>query len=125
MRAAFATAAEAGDVDRLTEIGMRLWGAAGSDAAAVAQMRSAARAWLTEDDFQLPDEPVFDRLGEIAAPTVLLAGDRDRPSNLDCCLETAARIPGCTLRRLPEADHLLPLRAPEAVAETVPAHCGG
>ncbi|MFF9396173.1 alpha/beta fold hydrolase [Streptomyces griseoluteus] len=117
--------AEAGDVEGLVAFGLREWAAAGADESAVNQLRAAAPAWLTEDEYQRRDPPVFDRLRELDTPTVVMVGDRDRSTLIACNEEVAARIPGCRLVRMPGVDHLPPLRVPELVAKTVLAYCGG
>jgi pimeloyl-ACP methyl ester carboxylesterase len=109
----------AGDLEGLTAYGLREWAAAGADELATAQLRSAARAWPGEDVHQLPDPPVFDRLGELAGlPAVVLVGDIDRRPAIDCAEQTAAGI-GCELVRLPGVDHLPSLRAPGAVLRAI------
>lgn len=116
---------EAGDVAGLVSFGLREWAAAGADASAVQQLRSAAPAWLSEEEFEREDPPVFDRLQELDVPTVLLVGDRDRPTMIECNEAIAARVPGCRLVRMAGVDHLPPLRVPDLVAETVLEHCAG
>ncbi|MEU9517800.1 MULTISPECIES: alpha/beta fold hydrolase [unclassified Streptomyces] len=110
---------EAGDVEGLVTLGLREWAAAGADEAAVAQLRAAAPAWLTEDEYQRVDPPVFDRLGELSTPAVVMVGDLDRPTLIACNEEVAARIPSCRLMRMPGVDHLPPLRVPDLVADTI------
>lgn len=115
---------KAADVAGLTDLGMRMWAAAGQDDAARAQLRSAAAGWLAEAGYEQEGPPVFDRLGEISAPAVLLIGDLDRQPLIDCAAATAAGIPGCRLVTVPGADHLLPLRAPGAVAQAIREQLG-
>jgi pimeloyl-ACP methyl ester carboxylesterase len=111
--------ASTGDIDRLIAIGEREWAPAGVDDTVTDLLRSAATAWLSEEDNLGRFDPVYDRLGEVGVPTVLLIGDRDRPPLIAANEAAAARIPGCGLVRLPGVDHFLPLRAPEAVAAAV------
>ncbi|KDN81600.1 alpha/beta hydrolase [Kitasatospora cheerisanensis KCTC 2395] len=109
----------ADDLDGLTAFGLREWAAAGSDPAAVAQLRSAARAWPGEDLHQQPDPPVFGRLGELTGiPATVLIGDLDRRPAIDCAEQTAARL-RCELLRLPGVDHLPPLRTPDAILRVI------
>ncbi len=115
---------QAGDVAGLAELGLRMWAAAGHDDAARAQLRSAAAGWLADGGYEQDGPAVFDRLGEISAPAVLLIGDLDRQPLIDCAAATAARIPGCRLVTVPGADHLLPLRAPDAVARAIREQAG-
>jgi 3-oxoadipate enol-lactonase len=117
--AEFEAAAEAGDIDRLIAISARAWAAAGVDDTVTDLLRSAVSAWFSEEHNYRQHEPVFDRLGAVAVPTVLLIGDADLPSLIVADEAAAARIPGCELVRLPGVDHFLPLRAPAAVATAV------
>jgi pimeloyl-ACP methyl ester carboxylesterase len=70
------------------------------------------------------------RLGQIAAPTLVLCGANDRP-NLPLSRELAAGIPGAELRVVPAANHIWNLQQPQAFNETVaafveqPARSGG
>ncbi|HEY7046123.1 MAG TPA: alpha/beta hydrolase [Jatrophihabitantaceae bacterium] len=108
--------AAAGDVDGMAEVGLELWAKAGVDEAARRQMRSAAAAWVNEDEFQHEGEPVLERLGELDSPSVIMVGDLDREPLIDSNEQAAARIPHARLIRVPGADHLLPLRHPKLVA---------
>jgi len=56
-----------------------------------------ADACLTHD--------AFDRLGQIAAPTLVIGGEQDRALGGDASREIAARIPGAKLRMYPEWGH--------------------
>jgi pimeloyl-ACP methyl ester carboxylesterase len=107
------------DTDGLTALGLRESAAAGADPAAVAQLRSAATAWPGEEEFLRADPPIYDRLGEIAVPSILLVGDADRPPLIEVNLEMARRIPGCRLTVLPGVDHLPPLRVPDVLVDAV------
>ncbi|MFF9819272.1 alpha/beta fold hydrolase [Streptomyces sp. NPDC014006] len=115
---------KAGDVEGLVAFGLRKWAAAGADESAMAQLRAAAPAWLTEDEYQRVDPPAFDRLRDLDTPTVVMVGDLDRPPLIECNEQVAARIPGCRLVEMPGVDHLPPLRVPHQVANTVLAYCG-
>ena len=114
--------AQAGDLDGLAEVGLRMWVGAGADEAARALMRGAVRAWLNEEEFQRTGLPAFDRIGEIHLPTVIMVGDLDRPALISCNEEAAGRIPDARLVRVPGGDHLLPLRHPRLVTDTVLEH---
>lgn len=58
---------------------------------------------------------VLERLGEIAAPTLVVvgAGDRSRPPHE--AQDMAGRIPGARLEIIPEAGHICTLEQPERV----------
>ncbi|MFJ3903790.1 alpha/beta fold hydrolase [Streptomyces sp. NPDC090025] len=113
--------AKAGDLESIVRHGLGEWGRAGggtpeTDPVAAAQLRGVLPAWFASAGLQQPDPPAFDRLGEIAVPTVLALGELDRPSVVECNERMAARIPGCRLVRLTGSDHYPTLREPAAVA---------
>jgi pimeloyl-ACP methyl ester carboxylesterase len=62
-------------------------------------------------------------------PAVVLAHPGDwadssawAPVVADAANSIAARIPGCETVLVPKADHMLPLRAPERIAELIADH---
>jgi 3-oxoadipate enol-lactonase len=57
----------------------------------------------------------------VRAPAVMVIGGREYPMVADASNAIAARLTGCRTVLVPEADHLLPLRAPAKVAEVVRA----
>lgn len=61
------------------------------------------------------------RLGEVAAPTLVTCGSRDR-ANLGPSREIAAGVPGARLRIIPDAVHLWNLQQPELFNRTVAEH---
>jgi 3-oxoadipate enol-lactonase len=117
--AEYERAIEAGDVDALAGLLLRIWGAAGPTPEVMEQLRSAARAEIASGDLQQQDPPVFDRLGEISVPTSLLVGDADYPPLVEADRQAAARITGCELTVVPGMDHLPPLREPDLVLRTI------
>jgi pimeloyl-ACP methyl ester carboxylesterase len=116
--------ADAGDVDGVARLAAGIWTTGPQDDAAMAQLRSAAKAWLANGEYEKEGPPAFGRLGEITAPSVLLIGDQDYPPLIDCDEAIAARIPGCRKIDVPGGDHLLPLHFPELVAETIEVLAG-
>jgi 3-oxoadipate enol-lactonase len=62
---------------------------------------------------------VYDRLGAVRAPTVVVRGDREYPMTAECSDQIAARIPGSRRIIIPGADHLLPLRDPGRLAQII------
>jgi 3-oxoadipate enol-lactonase len=114
----------AGDQDGLVRLGLATWAAAGSDAAARTEVSAAVAGFFRVGELGQPDPPVYGRLGEIRAPSVVVRGDREYPMVADCTDRIAARIPGCGHVIIPGADHLLPLRAPGRLAEIISGQAG-
>ena len=85
----------ADDTEGLIQMGLREWAAAGLTPFVEDLMRSAAKAGPNEEQFQQEDEPVYDRLEQVTAPTVLMVGDKDRTSIVASNRAAAERIPGC------------------------------
>lgn len=114
----------AGDEDGLVELYLRTWGQAGPDPFVAELARSAVRAAPSEA-FQQEGKPVFDRLGELSVPAVIMVGDKDWPAVIDCSEQAAARIPGCTLIKMLGVDHYPTAREPDLVLTTILSHCTG
>ncbi|MFF5493464.1 3-oxoadipate enol-lactonase [Streptomyces aquilus] len=66
-----------------------------------------------------------ERLAEIAAPTLLVAGRDDRATPPAHLREIADVVPGAALVEIPGAAHLAPAECPEAVLTALRAHLGG
>jgi 3-oxoadipate enol-lactonase len=119
LEAEYDALAKARDAPGLVRFGLRLWAAAGADEAAVAQLEAAVPAWFEQASYLRKDPPVYDRLGEIQVPSVVMVGDKDRPILAAVAGAVAARIPGCEFVWMPGADHLPSLRNPELVVDTI------
>jgi 3-oxoadipate enol-lactonase len=115
----------AGDQDGLLRLCLEQWAAAGADPLITELMRSAQRAWAGEEQFEQAGEPIYDRLGELRVPTVLMVGDKDTPGLVASNEAAAARIPGCELIRMPGVDHYPTVRVPALVLDTIRRHCTG
>ncbi|MDT9692748.1 alpha/beta hydrolase [Streptomyces sp. P9(2023)] len=116
--------AKTGDMEGIVRLGLSRWGqAAGgtpeTDPVAADHLRAVLPAWFANIAHQQTDPPAFDRLGEIAAPTVLALGELDRPEVVRCNEEMAERIPRCRLVRLAACDHYPTLREPETCARLI------
>lgn len=109
----------AGDREGLVSLGLKTWAAAGDDPAAVAEISGGVSGFFTVGEFEQQEPPAYQRLGEVRAPAVVIYGDREYPMVADCADHIASRIPGCSHFVIPGADHLLPLRAPGRLAETI------
>lgn len=66
-----------------------------------------------------PDPLIVNRLGEIAAPTLVIVGMLDQPDAVASADTLAAGIPGATLVRIDDATHLPSMERPEAVNRAV------
>ncbi|MFJ8630013.1 3-oxoadipate enol-lactonase [Streptomyces sp. NPDC093568] len=66
-----------------------------------------------------------ERLAEISAPTLLVAGREDPATPPAHLREIADAVPGAALVELPGASHLAPAQCPQAVLTALRAHLGG
>lgn len=66
-----------------------------------------------------------DRLGDITAPTLLVAGRQDPATPPAHLREIADAVPAATLVELPGASHLAPAQCPRAVVGALRTHLGG
>jgi 3-oxoadipate enol-lactonase len=84
-------------------------------ATAVASMSRISTGGLRAAVECLPSHDVRERLGEIAAPTLVLVGEHDEETPLSYAEALAAGIAGARLQIIPGAGHITNLEAPEAV----------
>ena len=68
---------------------------------------------------RLPERPALPRLGEIAVPTLIVAGEQDHPDVHAHCGAIEAAVPGATRVVLPGSGHVPHLEAPEAFNRVV------
>jgi 3-oxoadipate enol-lactonase len=115
----FAELYEAGDRDGLTELGLRTWAPADPGPPARDQVRGAVDAFFLNAGLEQRDPPAWARLAEISAPAVVVIGGLEYPMVTQCAEEVAARIPGCRRVFAKGADHLLPLRVPDLIADLI------
>jgi pimeloyl-ACP methyl ester carboxylesterase len=112
-------AEQAGDIDRAVELALEIWAPLRTDPATDRLIERMARENTGEsaipDEWWLePERPPAGRLEEIAAPTLVVVGDTDHPKILAIADALSTRIPGARRVDIPNADHLVPLRQPEA-----------
>jgi 3-oxoadipate enol-lactonase len=107
------------DRDALVRLGLRTWAPAGADDAITAMLRGAVSSWFEIGDLEEADPPGFGQLGSIRIPAVMLLGDQEYPMVADTSQAIAARLDHCETVLVPGADHLLPLRTPERLAEAI------
>jgi pimeloyl-ACP methyl ester carboxylesterase len=107
---------------------VRLWldGAAANDGrvTAVARRRTYElildqRRWGRVEDADDPLSDTWDRLGDIACPTRIVAGGLDLGFIVENANRMTARIGGARCETWPDAAHLLPLEHPGRVASAI------
>jgi pimeloyl-ACP methyl ester carboxylesterase len=114
---------KAGDMDALNRAEVRLWvdgprrregSAPATVRALVLDMngRSLHTDWAAAEA-QPVDRPANDRLGEIAAPTLVIVGDQDLPHCLANADLIASKVPGARKVVIKDAAHLPSLERPE------------
>jgi pimeloyl-ACP methyl ester carboxylesterase len=112
-------AVTAGDLEGAQDLRLRwLWAPLGTDDPAGSRIRRIALENLQEltmdERGEIPiDPPAAERLGEIEVPTLVLPADHDPPWQERMCVELAEGIRGARLVRIPETDHVIPLRRPQ------------
>src|SRR6187397_2985436 len=100
--AAIEAAIEAGDLEAAQDLRLQeLWAPLGTDDPAGRRIRQIAI-----------DNPAAARLGDIAAPTLVLLADHDPPWHGRICQVLVERIPNARLVQIPETDHVINLRRP-------------
>lgn len=67
---------------------------------------------------------VRERLADITAPTLVLAGQQDPATPVDTCQAIADGIPGAQLQVVPNTSHLMNVEAPEVVNTAIAEHLG-
>ena len=123
-------AVTAGDLEGAQDLRLRwLWAPLGTDDPAGSRIRRIAFENLQEltmdESGEISiDPPAAERLGEIDAPTLVLPADHDPPWHERMCEVLAEGIPGARLVRIPETDHVIPLRRPQEFNQSVLAFLG-
>ena len=109
-------AVHAGDHERAEELRLRwLWAPLGTDDPAGARIRQIAfdnihELTMDESGERELDPPAAGRLGEIEAPTLVLPADHDPPWHERMCVVIAETVRGARLIRIPDTDHVIPIR---------------
>jgi 3-oxoadipate enol-lactonase len=104
---------EVGDLDAAAELNLRFWCPGVADR--VRPMVKQALLWQIEHD-----EPVGPiDLGAVTAPTLVAAGEHDKPDFLAIAERLARELPDARLEVIAGAGHLPPLEQPEATAALV------
>lgn len=82
-------------------------------------IRDNKRMFVIEWPSEKMDPRAYARLGEIKVPTLFVIGDQDSQTVLKVASATAARLPGAEIVRIPNADHLPQMVAPDAFNTSV------
>jgi pimeloyl-ACP methyl ester carboxylesterase len=126
--AAYATARRKRDTTTLAELELAIWAAMGRTAPGGELIETmvasnAERRVVSEQHYVASGghdaEP---RLGDITAPTLVIHGEHDHPEIAVIAERLVVDIPGACGETIPDADHYLPLRAPERLTELLLSH---
>ncbi len=115
---------EAGDHARAVEIALEVWCPLRTDPDVDRRIRDIAMDNMDVDglDWSLSrrmDPPAASRLHEVAAPTLVIAGDSDAAVMATICQKLAAGIAGARLIVIEGADHLPNMRRPDVFDRVV------
>ena len=116
---AYRQAAEAKDAEALADVMARAFCASGVDDSIRQQLVRSSQNDFDQDGLEQREPEHWSRLGDIAVPTVVFVGGTDEPASTLAGTDLAERISQAELVRLNDVDHLIPLRAPDAVADKV------
>lgn len=75
--------------------------------------------WVNRDPHRKSEPPATERLGEIAAPTLVLLGERDAPDFHTIADDITGSVPGARKVVLPGVGHMVNMEAPEQFNEAV------
>jgi pimeloyl-ACP methyl ester carboxylesterase len=107
----------AGDFAAMAELDMEVWAPMGADARLRAMF--VENAVGSNSDEETTDAPVAGRLGEIAAPTLVVTGGRDVAGINEIGEILAREIPDAQHAVVEDADHMIQWRAPEELAHLI------
>ncbi|MFJ3793380.1 alpha/beta fold hydrolase [Kitasatospora sp. NPDC090091] len=125
---AYSAARRERDAARLAELELSIWAslgrtAPGGELIEVMVADNAERRIISELHIAPSAEGDAEpRLGTITAPTLVVHGDHDHPEIGVIAERLAADLPAARAHRVPDADHYLPLRTPDRLAELLLAH---
>jgi 3-oxoadipate enol-lactonase len=117
---------EKGDVERAVELELRIWldGHGRSEpvdpivreAVRTMNLRAWALALESTGSSVALDPPALPRLGSVAVPTFVVAGEYDVPFMTESCRSLAAAVPGARFQLISGAAHLPPIERPAVFA---------
>jgi 3-oxoadipate enol-lactonase len=115
-------AIQAGDLERATDLSLKIWAPLGTGDAAGDLIRRIAMDNVRNFELdelglaQTPEPPPITRLEQIDAPTLVILGDSDVQEISQIGELISAAVPGAETIRIEGADHVVNLRQPEAFA---------
>lgn len=117
-------AIEAGDLERAQDLRLRIWAPLGTEDPAGRRIREIAfdnlhELTMDESAAEELDPPAIERLGEITCPVLVLPADHDPPDMLSISQHLATGIRGAITIEIPNVDHVVNMRAPEAFDRAV------
>jgi len=117
-------AIEAGDVERARRLQMEIWAPLGVDDEAGRRILdvsidNAHELTMDESGAEGLDPPAIERLREVSVPTLIMPADLDPPWLHRANAILATEIAGARVAHLPNVDHVIPMRAPDAFNEIV------
>ena len=98
----------------MAELDMEAWAPMGADAELRAMFLENAVG--SNSEHATTDEPVAERVGRIAAPTLVVTAGRDVAGMNEIGARLARDIPGAQSAVIQEADHMIPWRTPEELS---------
>ena len=110
-------AEEAEDYEAMAELDMEAWAPLGADPELRAMFIENAVG--SNSEHATTDEPVAERVGGIAAPTLVITGGRDVPGINEVGALLAREIPEAQSAVIEETDHMVPWRTPEELAHLI------
>lgn len=120
---------QAGDARALALEVLRLWGPLSfddrgrvRDEPASAGVLALADWFLSDPGYEVEEPAAVPRLAEVTVPVLVVVGEQDTERTRTIADLLARAAPGAQLEVLPEADHLLPLRAPDALGALLVSH---
>jgi pimeloyl-ACP methyl ester carboxylesterase len=121
---ALEAAIEAGDLERARRLQMDIWAPLGIDdpngrRIFEISMDNAHELTMDESDAEALEPPAIERLGEIAAPVLILPADMDPPWMARANATLVEGIPNARTVHIARVDHVIPMRAPGAFNEAV------
>jgi pimeloyl-ACP methyl ester carboxylesterase len=121
---AYDAAMERGDLEAAREVQVSMWTQLGVEDPAGRRIRDIAfdnihEMTMDESGRRDLDPPILERLGDVAVPTLVLPADHDPLVLQRVSRIYADAIPNARLVEIPQTDHVLNVRQPDAFDEVV------